>query len=126
MIDMSSKAVNMTSTRYCYGVCAEPCGGFQLASRGDGVACVWDARALQRPLLTLQHPRPLQQLQWCPTRRNLLLCLQRDCSALRVYDIQQATSDNKANMSDSAVCTLMLQISVYCVSITITLHTNCL
>ncbi|XP_035440073.2 GATOR complex protein MIOS [Spodoptera frugiperda] len=101
--DMSSKAVNMTSTRYCYGVCAEPCGGFQLASRGDGVACVWDARALQRPLLTLQHPRPLQQLQWCPTRRNLLLCLQRDSSSLRVYDIQQATSDNKANMSDSAL-----------------------
>ncbi|XP_022838047.1 GATOR complex protein MIOS [Spodoptera litura] len=101
--DLSSKAVNMTTTRYCYGVSAEPCGGYQIASRGEGVACVWDARALQRPLLTLQHPRPLAQLQWCPTRRNLLVSLQRDSSALRVYDIQQATSDNKVNMSDSAL-----------------------
>ena len=70
--DLSNKAVSMATTRYCYGVCAEPRGGYQLASRGDGVACVWDARVLQRPLLTLQHPRPLAQLQWCPTRWHVL------------------------------------------------------
>ncbi|KAJ8731079.1 hypothetical protein PYW07_004243 [Mythimna separata] len=99
--DLSNKAVNMTTTRYCYGVVAEPCGGYQIASRGEGVACVWDARALQRPLLTLQHPRPLAQLQWCPTRRNLLVSLQRDSSTLRIHDIQQANSDSKVNMTDS-------------------------
>ncbi|XP_026738922.1 GATOR complex protein MIOS isoform X1 [Trichoplusia ni] len=100
--DLSNKAVSMTTTRYCYGVVAEPWGGYQLASRGEGVACVWDARALQRPLLTLQHPRPLAQLHWCPTRRNLLVSLQRDSNTLRIHDIQQANSDTKLNnVSDS-------------------------
>lgn len=99
--DLSNKAVTMTTTKYCYGICAEPCGGYQIASRGEGVACVWDARALQKPLLTIQHPRPLAQLQWCPTRRNLLVSLQRDSTTLRIHDIQQANSDNKLNVSDS-------------------------
>ncbi|XP_075977866.1 GATOR complex protein mio [Anticarsia gemmatalis] len=98
--DLSNKAVSTTTTRYCYGVCAEPCGGFQLASRGDGVACVWDVRALARPLLSLQHPKPITHLQWCPTRRNLLLSLQRDSTTLRVHDIQQA-SENKVHLPDN-------------------------
>ncbi|PZC85881.1 hypothetical protein B5X24_HaOG215243 [Helicoverpa armigera] len=99
--DLSNKAVTMTTTKYCYGICAEPCGGYQIASRGEGVACVWDARALQKPLLTIKHPRPLAQLQWCPTRRNLLVSLERDSTTLRIHDIQQANTDNKLNVSDS-------------------------
>ncbi|KOB64697.1 WD repeat-containing protein mio [Operophtera brumata] len=100
-LDWSNKAVNTTSSRYCYGACADPFNPWQLASRADNVACIWDARALHSPLLTLQHQRPLAGMQWCPTRRNLLLTLQRDSSSIRLHDIQQANDNDSKNSSAS-------------------------
>ncbi|CAG4982501.1 unnamed protein product [Colias eurytheme] len=91
------KAAGTAATRQCLGVCAEA-QGYQLASRGDSAVCVWDARALAAPLLTLPQPRPLRKIQWCPTRRNLLLSLQRDSNTLRLHDIQQA-NDYKSQQS---------------------------
>ncbi|XP_063825990.1 GATOR2 complex protein MIOS [Ostrinia nubilalis] len=87
--DLSNKGVLVATSRYCYGACSDPFNPWQLASRGESVVCVWDARALQRPLLTLPQPRHVTRIQWCPTRRNLLLSLQRDASALRLHDVQQ-------------------------------------
>ncbi|XP_038220759.1 GATOR complex protein MIOS-B [Zerene cesonia] len=96
------KAAGWAPSRQCLGVCAEP-RGFRLASRGDSAVCVWDARALALPLLTLPQPRPLRKLQWCPTRRNLLLSLQRDSNTLRLHDIQQANDYKSQQSFDSAV-----------------------
>lgn len=72
--DLSNKAVSMAATRYCYGVCADPNSSHQLASRGENVVCLWDTRHFDRPVLSLQHPRPLAvtHLQWCPTRLDSL------------------------------------------------------
>ncbi|XP_073956943.1 LOW QUALITY PROTEIN: GATOR complex protein mio [Choristoneura fumiferana] len=103
--DLSNKAVSVASSRHCYGVCADPFNAWQLASRGDGVVCVWDARSFERPLLSLPLPPPVAPLkiQWCPTRRNLLMSLQRDSHMLRLHDIQQANSDYKHANSDMVV-----------------------
>ncbi|XP_028039726.1 GATOR complex protein MIOS [Bombyx mandarina] len=105
--DLSNKAVSMTATRYCYGVCADPNSSHQLASRGENVVCLWDTRHFDRPVLSLQHPRPLAvtHLQWCPTRRNLLLSLQRDSKSLRIHDIQQASAEWKKNALDVLTAT---------------------
>ncbi|XP_063383686.1 GATOR2 complex protein MIOS [Cydia fagiglandana] len=92
--DLSNKAVMVTTTRHCYGACADPFSPWQIASRGDGCVCVWDARAFDRPLLTLSVPSATK-IQWCPTRRNLLMSLQRDSTTLRLHDIQQANNDYK-------------------------------
>ncbi|VVD05393.1 unnamed protein product, partial [Leptidea sinapis] len=99
--EAGSKASGSATTRHCQGVCAER-GGWQLASRGDSAVCVWDARALASPLLTLPQPRPPREIHWCPTRRNLLVCLQRDSSSLRLYDIQQANDFKSQQSFDSA------------------------
>ncbi|KAJ0176372.1 hypothetical protein K1T71_007551 [Dendrolimus kikuchii] len=93
--DLSNKGVNMTTTRYCHGVCADPLNPWQIASRGENVICVWDARAFEKPLLTLLNQKPVVNIQWCPTRRNLLMSLQRDSTTLRLHDIQQTNSDCK-------------------------------
>ncbi|XP_053610182.1 GATOR2 complex protein MIOS isoform X2 [Plodia interpunctella] len=99
--DLSKKEVSVASTRYCYGACADPFSPWQIASRGDNVVCVWDARNLERPLLSLPQPRPVLKIQWCPTRRNLLMSLQRDSSSIRLHDIQQA-NESKLNSVDVA------------------------
>ncbi|XP_047532959.1 GATOR complex protein MIOS-B [Vanessa atalanta] len=82
------KASATASSRLNLGAVCEA-GGWRLATRGDAGACVWDARALAAPLLTLAMPRAPRRLLWCPTRRNLLISLQRDSSTLRLHDIQQ-------------------------------------
>ncbi|XP_041979444.1 GATOR complex protein MIOS [Aricia agestis] len=76
------------------GVAAEA-RGWAVAARGDAGAAVWDARALRRPLLDLPM-RPPRKIQWSPTRRNLLMTLQRDAHTLRLHDIQQ-TADWRAD-----------------------------
>ncbi|XP_037294415.1 GATOR complex protein MIOS isoform X1 [Manduca sexta] len=96
--DLSNKAVSVTTSRHCYGVCADPFNPWQLASRGEGAVCVWDARSFDRPVLTLLHHKPVAHVQWCPTRRNLLLSLQRDSATLRLHDIQQANNNAIDNM----------------------------
>ncbi|CAG9786998.1 unnamed protein product [Diatraea saccharalis] len=103
--DWSNKGVAVATSRYCHGAVAEPLSGWQVASRGDHVVCVWDARAFSRPLLTLPQQRPVTKIQWCPTRRNLLLSLHRDSNTLRLHDIQQAHNDpNRAvNITDATV-----------------------
>ncbi|CAH2048926.1 unnamed protein product, partial [Iphiclides podalirius] len=98
----TGKAMGVATSRQCLGVCAEP-GGWQLASRGEGGLCVWDARALARPLLALPTAKPPRTIQWCPTRRNLLLSLQRDSSTLRLYDIQQAQEYKPTQSVDSSM-----------------------
>ncbi|CAG5045575.1 unnamed protein product [Parnassius apollo] len=98
----TGKAMGVATSRQCLGVCAEP-SGWQLASRGDGGVCVWDARALARPLLNLPAARPPRKIQWCPTRRNLLLSLQRDSSTLRLHDIQQAQEYKATQSFDSSM-----------------------
>ncbi|XP_072949683.1 GATOR2 complex protein MIOS [Epargyreus clarus] len=85
------------------GVCA---AGWLLAARGDGALAVWDARRPAAPLLAAPQPRPLRKIQWCPTRRNLLLSLQRDASTLRLHDIQQAHEYKTSQSFDSAVSAL--------------------
>ncbi|KAL0882791.1 hypothetical protein ABMA27_016339 [Loxostege sticticalis] len=87
--DLSNKGVLVATSRYCYGACTDPFNPWQIASRGENVVCVWDARVLSRPLLTLPQPRHVHRIQWCPTRRNLLLSLGRDSGTLRLHDIQQ-------------------------------------
>ncbi|XP_049873651.1 GATOR complex protein MIOS [Pectinophora gossypiella] len=94
--DLSNKAVSMTTSRYLYGACSDPFNPWQVASRGDNVVCVWDARNFERPILTLPQPRAVVKLQWCPSRRNLLMSMQRDSTTVRLHDIQQANSDNKS------------------------------
>ncbi|XP_060803426.1 GATOR complex protein MIOS [Amyelois transitella] len=99
--DLSKKEVSVASTRYCYGACSDPFNPWQIASRGDNMICVWDARSLERPLLSLLQPRAVTKIQWCPSRRNLLLSLQRDSNTLRLHDIQQA-NECKPNFLDEA------------------------
>ncbi|XP_026314034.1 GATOR complex protein MIOS-like [Hyposmocoma kahamanoa] len=93
--DWANKAVQQVTTRHCYGVCGDPHGAWQLASRGDNVLAVWDARRFDRPTLTLPQARAITKIQWCPTRRNLILSLQRESTTLRLHDLQQASSDGR-------------------------------
>ncbi|XP_052741248.1 GATOR complex protein MIOS isoform X2 [Bicyclus anynana] len=95
-----ARASSAVTTRQCFGASAAP-QGWHVASRGDGGVAVWDARALARPLLTLQLPRPPRKIQWSPTRRNLLISLQRDASSLRLHDIQQAHEYKAQSSFDS-------------------------
>ncbi|XP_052753330.1 GATOR complex protein MIOS-B isoform X3 [Galleria mellonella] len=112
--DLSNKAVSVATSRHCYGVVADPHNPWQLASRGEHVVCVWDARALSRPLLALPQPRPVLKMQWCPTRRNLLLSLQRDSSTLRLHDIQQANNDCKStNIVDNEATAVEAELEEY-------------
>ncbi|RVE52876.1 hypothetical protein evm_002533 [Chilo suppressalis] len=112
--DWSNKGVLVATSRYCHGVTADPLCSWQVASRGEGVVCIWDARNFCRPLLALPQPRPVARVQWCPTRRNLLLSLQRDSNTLRLHDIQQAhndpskaavTVDNTINVNEEQAAT---------------------
>ncbi|CAK1551406.1 unnamed protein product [Leptosia nina] len=96
------KAAGVATSRHCLGVCAER-QGYQIASRGDSALCVWDARALNTPLLTLPQQKPTRKIQWCPTRSNLLLSLQRDSSVLRLHDIQQSSDFKSQQSFDSAM-----------------------
>lgn len=61
--DWSNKAVQQVTTRHCYGVCGDPHGAWQLASRGDNVLAVWDARRFDRPSLTLPQARAITKIQ---------------------------------------------------------------
>ncbi|XP_013170090.1 PREDICTED: WD repeat-containing protein mio-B [Papilio xuthus] len=100
--EQSGTAVGVATSRQCLGVCAAR-RGWQLASRGEAGVCVWDARALACPLLTLPSARPPRKIQWCPTRRNLLLSLQRDSSTLRLHDIQHAQEYRTSQSVDSSM-----------------------
>ncbi|KAI5637277.1 GATOR complex protein MIOS [Phthorimaea operculella] len=100
--DLSNKAVSMTTSRYLYGACSDPFNSWQIASRGDNVVCIWDARAFDRPLLTLPQPKAVVKIQWCPSRRNLLMSLQRDSTTIRLHDIQQANSEQNSQAIDAS------------------------
>ncbi|CAH4028135.1 GATOR complex protein MIOS [Pieris brassicae] len=93
-------AAGAGSTRWM-GVCAER-EAYLLAARGDSALGVWDARSLHSPLLMLPQPRPPRKVQWCPTRRNLLLSLRRDSSTLRLHDIQRANDFKSPEAVDTA------------------------
>ncbi|XP_045773378.1 GATOR complex protein MIOS-B isoform X2 [Maniola jurtina] len=100
--ESGGKACGVANTRQCFGASAAP-QGWLVASRGEGGVAVWDARSLAQPLLSLQLPKPPRKIQWSPTRRNLLISLQRDSNSLRLHDIQQAHEYKAQNSLDSVV-----------------------
>ncbi|CAH2095812.1 unnamed protein product [Euphydryas editha] len=106
--ESGDKASGTATHRQCLGAVCEA-AGWRVASRGDAGACVWDARALARPLLALPTPRPPRRLLWCPTRRNLLISLQRDSSTLRLHDIQQVQESKLHQSMDSVTSAAALE-----------------
>lgn len=84
----ANKVINSTPTKAIYGLCVDPHNDKHLASFIESQVCIWDTRNFERPLITLQHSKPVLKIGWSPTRHNMLAALTRDSSQLTLYDIQ--------------------------------------
>uniref|UniRef100_A0A0A9ZA57 WD repeat-containing protein mio n=3 Tax=Lygus hesperus TaxID=30085 RepID=A0A0A9ZA57_LYGHE len=91
MVDLRdpSKAANSAQTKAVYGVTAAPYSNCMLASYVESQVAIWDIRAFEKPVLSLQQSKPITKILWCPTRNNLLGSLQRDSKSIYLHYIQQ-------------------------------------
>ncbi|XP_018011442.1 GATOR complex protein MIOS-A [Hyalella azteca] len=81
------------NTKAVYGLCCDPHSHYRIASYCDNLAHIWDLRHTSMPSVTLSMPRPIIKIQWCPTRYGFLGCLSRECSSVRLFDVQFAGCD---------------------------------
>nr|XP_022917672.1 GATOR complex protein MIOS-A isoform X1 [Onthophagus taurus] len=91
----SIKLANSATTKAVLGVNVNVNNDKYLASFSDHQLNVWDTRNFDKPVLVLPHGKLISKISWCPTKQNLLGVLQRDSSALHLYDIQQTLIENE-------------------------------
>lgn len=85
--------VTTTSTRAVNGLTMSPNNRY-LAAYFDNIVNLFDLRKFTEPVNNFQLQNNLQQISWCPTKLNCLMCLQKDSSrAMNIIDIHWAGND---------------------------------
>lgn len=67
MID-GSKPISSTNTRAVHGIAMDPFINHRITSYVDSSVCIWDLRNFEKPVLSLQQPKPISKVSWCPTQ----------------------------------------------------------
>lgn len=95
-----------TTTKLIYGVSVDPKNENRLASYHENQVSVWDIRHFDKPILTLQEPKNIIKLWWCPTRNGFLGVLYRDSTCVKLYDIRhtpQGIDELEPNYIDRSI-----------------------
>ncbi|VDI39836.1 WD repeat-containing protein mio [Mytilus galloprovincialis] len=77
-----------TTTKLINGVVTDPKNQNRIASFHENNVSVWDTRHFDKPILTLQEPKNIVKLRWCPTRNGFLGVLYRESTSVKLYDIR--------------------------------------
>jgi len=93
-----SKPISSTNTRAVHGIAMDPFITHRIASYIDSSVLVWDMRNFEKPVLSLQQPKPISKISWCPTHHSFLGVLCKDNTSLALYDIQNANGGTTEEM----------------------------
>ncbi|CAL1286700.1 unnamed protein product [Larinioides sclopetarius] len=88
-----SKHQESTTSKAVYNLCVDPDVEHRLASSVDNCFVLWDVRNFEKPVVTINEPKPVTKLCWSPTRSGLLAVLCKDASTINLYDIQSPAGD---------------------------------
>lgn len=79
------------STRAVHGVTVDPFTDKRFASFVDNTINIWDIRFFDKPLVTINESKHINQISWCTTRNHTFSALMADDDFVKIYDIQQAS-----------------------------------